>query len=194
MDLAGFQYDEFSELTTRPLTEWADWLARDRGSDHRSYAKLAAALAAAGRESTAEAIQYAERERERDEAWVQNDWRTWLLSTAGYLFTGYGIRFYYASRVLWWAAFLTVVGALVLRFSPYAQARGVLWGVGASLHRLLPIVQLDKEFKDFFDNASDNTEPRKLTRWQWGFFCIFALAGWVLAALLAAIVGGLTSK
>src|SRR6516165_2546092 len=57
---------------------------------------------------------------------------------------------------------LTVLGVVVLRFSPYARKRNWLWQVGASLHRLLLVVELSKEFKDFFDNTEEPGEPLKL--------------------------------
>ena len=69
------------------------------------------------------------------------------------------------------------------------------WRFGASLHRLLPIVELNKEFKDFFDNTPPQAgEPRKLLRWQMVFFAGIALAGWVLSFFLLAAMGGLAPK
>jgi hypothetical protein len=96
--------------------------------------------------------------------------------------------------VLWWVVGLTILGAAVLWFSPYARQRSVAWRLGASLHRLLPIVELSKEFKDFFDNTHEPDKPRKLDGWLVAFFSGIALAGWVLGFFLLAAMGGLTQK
>jgi hypothetical protein len=115
---------------------------------------------------------------------------------------GYGIGLY-TFRVLWWVLGLTVLGAVVLWHSPYARSRGALWRLGASLHRLLPIVELNKEFKDFFDNAPPtypgappnfDRVPPNLNRFQVAFFSWIALMGWILAFFLAAAMSGLTPK
>ena len=98
--------------------------------------------------------------------------------------------------VLGWVVGLTVLGAWVLRYSPYAYRRGLLWRLGASLHRLLPVVELNKEFKDFFDNPppAHRYEPPNLNRFQVAFFSGLAIAGWVLSFFLLAAIGGLTQK
>jgi hypothetical protein len=72
----------------------------------------------------------------------------------------------------------------------------LLWRLGASLHRLLPVVELSKEFKDFFDNPqpSNAEEPRNLNRWQTAYFAGHAIAGWVLGLFLLAAMSGLTQK
>jgi hypothetical protein len=105
--------------------------------------------------------------------------------------------------VLYWVAGLTLVGAVVLWYSPGmssgsyfpspvkrlpARRHGKLWCIGASLHRLLPVVELSKEFKDFFD------EPRNLTGFQRAFFAGLAFAGWILSFFLIAAIGGLMPK
>ena len=57
--------------------------------------------------------------------------------------------------------------AKVESFSPPARARGALWVLGASLHRLLPIVELNKEFRDFFENPTPaHGQPRNLNGWH----------------------------
>jgi hypothetical protein len=90
---------------------------------------------------------------------------------------------------------LTAIGAAVLWFSPIARRHGLFWVFGASLHRLLPVVELSKEFEDFFDNPPTNTgEPRNLNRFQTAYFAAHALAGWVLGFFLLAAMGGLTQK
>jgi hypothetical protein len=207
LDLEGLHYDRLgglggvgsTDLRRRTREKWIDWLARDRPFSSQPYNQLATVLTAAGRRDTADAILFAGRERERDETWsrpdigfwqwLRHDFLSWVwlsfLSVGGYDIGGYTFR------VLWPLAILTTLGAAVLWFSPYARQRNVAWRLGATLHQLLPIVELTKEFVDFFDNTK---EPDKLYRWQIAFFSGIALAGWVLGFFLLAAMGGLTQK
>ena len=73
--------------------------------------------------------------------------------------------------------------------------RSFWWRLGASVHRLLPIIKLSKEFDDFFDNPSTNADwPRNLKRWQVAYFAVHAIVGWVLGLILLAAMSGLTQK
>jgi hypothetical protein len=121
--------------------------------------------------------------------WGASIWLFFFGIVAGY---GIGLRTF---RVLGWVVVLTLLGAAVLWFSP-ARSRGVLWVLGASLHRLLPIVELNKEFKDFFDNPppAQADQPRNLNPFQVAFFSLIALAGWVLGFFLLAAMSGLAPK
>lgn len=118
-------------------------------------------LAAAGRGNTAVAIEFAGRERERREACADWNspricvWFTFLFGVAGY---GIGI---YTFTVLVWVAIFMVLGTVVLRFSERARRRSLSWQLFASLHQLLPIAKLSKEFEDFVDNP-DTDCPRNL--------------------------------
>jgi hypothetical protein len=152
LDLEGFKYDRLGgfggegadDMRQRPPKQWEDWLERDRTFSTQPYTQLANVLLTAGRRDTAEAIQYYGHERERAEAWKHGDWSVWIWLTFLSGVAGYGIG-NYTFRALWWVLGLTVLGAMVLWFSPYARSRGVWWRLGASLHRLLPIVELNKE-------------------------------------------------
>lgn len=191
-------------MRRRTPEQWIDWLARDRTFSSQPYNQLATVLIAAGRGAAADDILFAGRERERDETWSRSDigfWQ-WLWhdfpSWVGLTFLscvgGYGIGIH-TFRVLRWVMGLTILGAAVLSFfSPYARQRSPAWRLGASLHRLLPIVELNKEFKDFFDNTEEPNKPRKLDGWLMAFFSGIALAGWVLTFFLLAAMGGLTQK
>jgi hypothetical protein len=137
---------------------------------------------------------FAGRERERDRAWGDRAFGTWAALSFLSHVTGYGIG-YGPFRVLWGVVSLTLLGAIVLWFSPYARSRGVFWRLGASLHRLLPIVELNKEFKDFFETRPGDGELRpRLNRFQTAFFSVVALAGWVLSFFLLAAMSGLSPK
>ena len=70
---------------------------------------------------------------------------------------------------------------------------------GASLHRLLPVINLSREFEDFFDNPSTDINgirlrPRNLNRFQVGYFAVHAIVGWALGLILLAAMSGLTQK
>jgi hypothetical protein len=179
-------------------------LARDRTFSPQPYNQLASVLMSAGRRDTAEMIMFAGRERERDEIWsrrpdvgfwrwLSHDFWSWIWLSFLSVVAGYGIGLY-TFRVLWWVAGLTVLGTVLLAFSPHARQHGVAWRFGATLHRLLPIVELSSDFKDFFEKPDESGQPIKLLRWQKVFFAGIALAGWVLGFFLLAGMGGLIPK
>src|SRR5262249_43520030 len=114
--------------------------------------------------------------------------------TLRYVLVGYGIGAY-VFRVLWWIVSFTLIGLVILTFSSNARAHSVLWRLGASLHRLLPIISLSKEFDDFFNNPATNANwPRNLNRFQVGYFAFHAIVGWAHGLILLAIMSGLTQK
>ena len=211
VDLEGLHYDRLgganatpdTDMRSRLIEQWTDWLGRNSTYSSQPYTQLASVLIAAGRREMAEAVLFAGHERERSDIWTRRDvgsWRwlthdfpSWLWLTFFGLVAGYGIGLY-TFRVLWWVIGLTVLGTLLLSLSPYAKERSLSWRLGASLHRLLPIVELNKEFKDFFDNTHEPDKPLKLHPWQMAFFAGVALAGWVLGFFLLAAMGGLTQK
>jgi hypothetical protein len=217
MDLEGFRYERLGglagvgpdDLRARSWQQWTDWLGRDSTFSTQPYLQLASVLLAAGHRDTAERIQYAGRDRERHEDWRLGQeakrqhqlwsqwsrWTQWAWLTALCFVAGYGIGLY-TFRVLWWGLVLTVVGALVLWFSPAARRRGLLWRLGASLHRLLPGIELSKEFDDFFANPAPlhPYEPRNLNRFQAAFFAGLTLVGWILGFFLIAAITGLIPK
>jgi hypothetical protein len=202
MDLEGFRYDRLGgvagtrrdDMRRRSPNEWKDWLARDPNFSTQPYVQLSSVLAAAGHRDTADAILLAGRERERGEDWTQGRYLQWawlsFLSSAA----GYGIGLY-TFRVLRWVAGITVLGAFILWFSPNARRQGLLWLLGASLHRLLPIIELSKEFTNFFDNSPPQfDEEPNLNRFQFAYFAGHAIAGWILSLILLAAMSGITQK
>jgi hypothetical protein len=201
--LEGFHYerlggvaDTLNDMRQRSSEEWGDWLARDRPFGTQSYTELSSVLAAAGRRDTADAILLAGRERERHDAcatWSRPGTCAWLtfLSYAA----GYGIGLYTFS-VLLWVIGLTILGADILWYSQNARKHGYWWRFGASFHRLLPIIELSKEFTNFFDNPTQTPpdEPRNLSGPQTAYFAVHAIAGWVLGFFLLAAMGGVIQK
>jgi hypothetical protein len=200
IELEGLHYDRLggvgegsADMRQRKPAEWIDWLARDRTFSSQPYTQLASVLMTAGRRDTAADILFAGRERERYEMWRQHDYLSWGLLSLLSVLAGYGIGIY-TFRVLAWVLILAILGAVVLSSSPYAKQHSKAWRFFASLHRLLPIVDLGKEFKDFFDNTEEPGKPLKLNSKQNLFFAVIALAGWVLAFFLVAAMGGLIPK
>jgi hypothetical protein len=203
VDLEGFHYDRLGgaagtgrdDMRNRQPAQWIDWLARNRPYSEQPYTQLAAVLAASGSRDTAERIQLAGREQERQQAWLRGDIGVYLWLSFLSLVAGYGIGLY-TFQVLYCVVVFTVVGAAVLWFSPNARRHGPMWLLGASLHRLLPVIELNKEFKDFFDNPPPTHayERPNLNRFQVAFFSALAVVGWILGFFLLAAMGGLTQR
>jgi hypothetical protein len=83
------------------------------------------------------------------------------------------------------------LGAVILRFfAPGARhpTRGKLWCFGASLSRLLPGIEINKEFTEFFCDP----DRKRLKGWQSLFFSTYVVIGWLLVGLLVIAVSGLT--
>ncbi|HEY1797606.1 MAG TPA: hypothetical protein VGG57_15955 [Stellaceae bacterium] len=199
LDLEGFHYDRLGgasasatdDMRRRSTDEWLDWLQRDPVFSTQPYAQLSTVLAAAGHRDKAEDIQYAGRERERhqSESWRDWTWLTFLWLVSGY---GIGVHTFFAAA---WVAGLTVVGALMLLISPQARAHGWAWRFGASLHRLLPVIELSKDFTDFFDTLpKQEIAPSRRGRLLQAYFAGHAITGYILGFFLIAAMGGLTQK
>jgi hypothetical protein len=67
---------------------------------------------------------------------------------------------------------------------------GLFWCFGASLDRLLPVVAINPEFADFFNDP----KGERLTGWQSFIFSAIDIIDFVLGAVLAAAVSGLTQN
>jgi hypothetical protein len=120
----------------------------------------------------------------------------WLLLSALKYVAGYGIG-RHTFRVVYWVLGFSLVGAVLLYFTvPEARekyenriggpdrVRGMVWCFGASLNRLLPVIEL-KEFKWEFE---------RLELWQRIAFSILGLIGWILGGILVLAVSGLTQN
>ncbi len=203
LDLEGFKYDRIggiggtgaADMRRRSPEQWRDWLDRDPTFSSQPYTQLAGVLLAAGYRDTAESVLYYEQERERRAALARGDWRGGAWLTLLWAVAGYGIGTY-TFRVLYWVGGLTVLGTLMLLTAPKARRHGLLWCFGASLQRLLPIIEFNKGFKDFFDNPppATNGEKRNLNGFQVFFFSVLALTGWVLGFVLLAAMTNLAPR
>jgi hypothetical protein len=164
-----------------------------------------------GDREDANEIRYRARDHERQQAWVDGKCGTSGMDfgKCGYSFllfvlnwvAGYGIGLH-AFSVLFWVLGLSAAGAAVLWWTvPEAgkkykdpekgvdRVRGLLWCFGASLNRLLPIIEL-KEFKGFFEDP----DKAGLELWQRIAFSMLGLAGWILGGVLILAVSGLTQS
>ena len=185
--LGGFQGESGDEMVGRG----ADWWARnfaERDDFHPApYEQLAAAFAAAGERDAADDIRYLEQARsDQSISWWNPTYLLWR-----WLFrwgAGYGVG-EYMFRALYCAIGLAVIGAVVLhRWVPEATKNGRLWCFGASVNRLLPVIELNKEFKDFFDDPGVN----KFTARQKIFFTLLAALGWALGLIVIAAMATIT--
>jgi hypothetical protein len=192
VDLIGFTYGRIvgasqEERDDRSADWWADWLRRGTVPfNPQPYTQLASVMTAAGDRDSAAAIQFAAQERQRAEA---SGWRSWLWMSAQCWIVGYGIGDY-TFRVVLWVLGFTVLGMLVLLTARSGRARGPVWCLGASLSQLLPVIELNEEFKEFFHDP----ERKNLTGWHLSYFAVQTVIGWVLASFLVAALGGLMPK
>jgi hypothetical protein len=105
---------------------------------------------------------------------------------------GFGIGTY-TFRVLNWVIVIMVFGALYLKESVKGvrdEKHPFVCCLGASLSRLLPVIEINKEFTDFFNDP----ERKRLTSWQGFIFSVIGIVGWVLGLILLAAVSGLTQS
>lgn len=196
INLIGFTYDRLAglggratggELQPRSDQWWKEWLGRDPVYSPQPYRQLASVLTLEGDNDTADAVRLADRQRARAEAWRHHRWTDWALLTVLEFTVGYGIGSA-AFRVVYWVVGLVLLGGLVLWWAPAAGRKGGLWCIGASLSRLLPIIELNPEFTDFFNDPS----RERLRGWQLIFFAVLGILGALLGSVLVAAISGLT--
>jgi hypothetical protein len=202
LDLNGFSYRNLGGIAGQndPMinrtAEWFEgWLGKQASYAPAPYQQLASVLREQGRPDTADEVLYTGRERDRGDACAR--WRRpgsclWLSLLSAV--AGYGIGLY-TFRVFWSVIVLTALGAVLLGvFSPNARQRGPIWLIGASLHRLLPIVELSKEFTNFFDDPPANENWPNLNRPLQLYFAVHAIFGWALGLIVLAAMSGIIQK
>jgi hypothetical protein len=169
----------------------ADWWDRnfarlDNDFTSSPYEQLAAVFTSAGDHDAADGIRYQEQIRAAEKSGVLS----FADSTVMRWGAGYGIGSY-MFRALYWAIGLSLLGALILRFRVKGvtdRNRGFVWCFGASVNKLLPGINLKKEFADFFDDPARN----KFTLRQDFFFVVLASLGWVLSLIVLAAFATIT--
>jgi hypothetical protein len=184
--LGGFAGETGPQMRDRGMQWWDNWARLDPDYNPAPYQQLAAAFTSAGDRDAANEIRYLGRVREREtETGLAYGWSGFLQYVAGF---GIGT---YTFRVLDWVIVISFLGALYLRMRVKGvrdNHRGFIWCFGASLSRLLPVIEINKEFTDFFNDP----ERKRLTDWQSFIFNAMGIVGFVLGAILAAAVAGLT--
>jgi hypothetical protein len=173
-------------MRSRPPSWWAGWAQRDLAYSPGPYIQLAKVFTAAGDRSAADQIRYA--------GWVQErktqKWPLWLWTGVLQYLVGFGIG-NYAFRVLYPVVLISLaLGVYLWTRVPAVRVHGFgfWWCVCAGFDRLFPVLQINKSFKDFFDQAHEN----HLTPTEDFVFSSMRIVGLALGGILAAAVGGLT--
>jgi hypothetical protein len=195
LDIEGFTFDQFggyrgvsgAEMRGRGMHWWDEWVRRHGAYTPAPYEQLAKVFVTAGDRAAADEIRFRGRVRQRE---TESEWWPWTF--AGFLqyVAGFGIGDY-TFRVLYWVIGISILGAAYLWVSVApAKAKGPAWCLGASLSRLVPVIEINKEFSDFFNDP----KRERLTGFQSFVFSAIGIVGWVLGAILVAAVSGLTQK
>ena len=175
---------------------WLAFLAKNTDNsadfDPQPYTFLAKYFSDAGNKQYANDILYRSRQLEMQNAWATGHWYEAIGLTILYVIAGFGIGDHAFWHILGTVGLSVGLAVFVIRYSEQARAFGVLWCIGACVERLLPIVELDKQFSNFFDDPDKDPANPKLAGWQHAFFAIYALWGWFVGLLLAAVLSGLT--
>ncbi|PNE12375.1 MAG: hypothetical protein CR217_03960 [Beijerinckiaceae bacterium] len=190
--LGGFSFNHLGEgedeleMREQRMDWWDNWARRDPYFSPSTYAQLASVFTSAGDRDAADDIRYLGRVRERE---TEKGW-DYVWSGALQYVAGFGIG-RYTFRVLYWVIGISLAGAALLwTCVPAAKQHGPIWCFGASLARLLPVIEINKEFAEFFNDP----KRERLTGWQSLIFSTMGIVGFVLGAILLAAVSGLTQS
>jgi uncharacterized protein YjbI with pentapeptide repeats len=189
--LSGFEGESGPEMRARGMKWWDNWARLDPDYSPTPYTRLSAEFTKSGDRDAADDIRYLGREREREEACKE----TWLrgscfLQTALGSVAGYGIGAH-TFIVLYWVVGLWLIGAALLWWTvPAAKQYGAIWCFCASLAQLLPVIKINKELTEFFNDP----ERTRLKGWQIFVFSALGVVGLALGAILLVAVSGLTQS
>jgi uncharacterized protein YjbI with pentapeptide repeats len=139
LHLDGFSFNHLGG-PPRGMRWWDSWARLDSDYSPAPYAQLATALTSAGDRDSANDIRYFGRVRERETeigaAYIWSGFLQWV--------AGFGIGSY-TFRVLYWVVGISLAGAALLWMSvPAAKQHGPIWCFGASLSRLLPVIEVHR--------------------------------------------------
>jgi uncharacterized protein YjbI with pentapeptide repeats len=194
--LGGFYEDEVSDPRKRGADWWVNnWIARDLNYSPHPYQQLATVFSSSGDRDLADEIRYWGYVREQRDKLPQTSWMSWFWSWPLRYVAGFGI---YPHWVIYWIAGISIPCAFYLLYRTQGGINqgGTIkdlswaWCWWASLSRLLPGIEINEEFKKFFEDP----ERKNLTWKQTQFFSFIRLLGWFLAAVLIAAVTGVTGK
>ena len=188
--LDGIEGETGPQMRDQEAKWWDNWARRDPAYSPATYAQLAAAFTNSGDRDAADDIRYLHREREREMACKENRLGSCILQTALGSVAGFGVGSH-TFKVIPWVLVFWLAGALLLWWTvPAAKNRGVIWCSCASLAQLLPVITINKELTEFFNDP----ERKNLKGWQVFVFSALGVIGLVLGAILLVAVSGLTQN
>jgi hypothetical protein len=147
MELDGFTYGHLptgGDMPERSVCWWRWWLERNREFSTQPYVQLASVMAAHGDQDNAFTVQYFGRVGETGLAWDRSQYARWIFLTVLNWAAGFGIGLH-TFWVLVWFGVLTLIGIVLLKRAPGSRQRPLLWCTGASLSRILPGIEINKE-------------------------------------------------
>ncbi len=103
-----------------------------------------------------------------------------LKATIGY---GYGYRYFFS--LIWLAAFI-LLGAYVVNTTVPGNTWGIIKVLGISFDMLIPLVKLDESHFRVFS--------QEMAGWQYYYFFLHKVVGYVLASFVLAGLSGITKK
>ena len=188
--LGGIDGDTGPQMHDQEAKWWDNWARRDPGYSPATYAQLAAAFTNSGDRDAADDIRYFRREREREMACKEVRLGSCVLQTVLGSVAGYGVGSHTFKVIPWVLAFWLAGGLLLWWTVPAAKNRGAIWCSCASLAQLLPVITINKELTDFFNDP----ERKNLKGWQVFVFSALGVVGLALGAILLIAVSGLTQN
>ena len=186
--LGGIDGDTGPQRRDQEAKWWDNWARRDPHYSPSTYAQLAAAFTNSGDRDAADDIRYLRRQREREMACEEGRLGSCILQTVLGSVAGYGVGSYTFKVIPWVLAFWLAGVALLWWTVPAAKNRGAIWCSCASLAQLLPVIPINKELTDFFNDP----ERKNLKGWQVFVFSALGVVGLALGAILLIAVSGLT--
>jgi hypothetical protein len=186
--LGGFEGDHRSQTRGQEIQSWDDWARLDPDYSPASYGQLATAFTNAGDRDAANDIRYLGRERQREAACKEGLRGSCLLQGALGSVAGYGIGSY-TFRVVPWVLVFWLAGVALLWWTvPAAKKNGAVWCCCASLAQLLPVITINKELTEFFNDPGRT----RLKGWQVFVFSALSMVGFALGGILLLAISGLT--
>src|SRR5450631_228378 len=188
--LGAIDGDTGPKMRDRQAKWWDNWARRDPDYSPATYAQLAAAFTNSGDRDAADDIRYLRHVREREMACKESWLGSCLIQTVLGSVAGYGVGSHTFKVIPWVLVFWLAGVALLWWTVPAAKNRGAIWCSCASLAQLLPVIPINKELTDFFNDP----ERKNLKGWQVFVFSALGVVGLALGAILLIAVSGLTQN
>jgi len=192
LNLDGFTYSRLGGLFGQDVllnkqiaerdSEWfIKWMAKDKSYSPQPYHQLAGILNKMGYPDKANAVLYAAKNREKDDAKHSKLWLRWFGLNLMKWIIGYGFGGRYF-RSLIWVLCLSLLGVFVLTTIDTTSVPNIWDKIGFSIDMLLPIISLDERYKLDFSG------------WQLYYFYFHKLMGFLLGSFVVAGLSGITKK